>query len=220
MVGLSFTLAAIYSSGSGNWPALLLIDMFILLPLAYFLRNVLLLLLTVIIFFTWFGGVTGYSSGWGTYWFGMNYPMRFLVAGLSMVGMALLHRNLERIILQAYDGFFKIWLASGVFFSEMSLWLMSLFGNYGSIWGGREISGGEIFLFNILWASFNVTLLVVGSCYGLRMLRAYAITFLVIQGYTLYFWIIAQHLGAVFFNFLGWSHHAWASALSRVEAAQ
>lgn len=206
VIGLSFTLGVIYSSDSGNWPALLLIDMFILLPLAYLLRNVLLLILTVIVFFTWFGGVTGYSSGWGAYWFGMNYPMRFLITGLLMAGIALIHRNLERNKLQTYDGFFKVWLSGGIFFSEMSLWLMSLFGNYGSIWGGdRGTTGGELFLFNFIWAGLNIALLILGSRYGIRMLRGYAITFLVIQGYTIYFWKIAQHLGPVFSTFLAGS---------------
>ena len=70
LIGLTFTLGYIYSTGSGNWPMLLLIDMAILLPLAYLRKNVLLLVLNVIVFFTWFGRVTGYVTGWGAYFFG------------------------------------------------------------------------------------------------------------------------------------------------------
>ena len=197
IIGMTFTFGIIYSSGSGNWPMLLLIDMFVLLPLAYIRRNVLLLVLNVIVFFTWFGGVTGYVSGWGAYFFGMNYPMRFLIAGLLMVGMSLIHRNAEQDRLKAYDGFFKVWLSGGVFFSEMSLWLMSLFGNFGSIWGGHRETSGELFFFGLLWAAFNAALLWFGSRHQLRMLRGYAITFLIIQGYTLYFWKIALHMGFI-----------------------
>lgn len=40
IIGLTYTLGVIYSSGSGNWPLLLLIDLLVLLPLAYLLRNV------------------------------------------------------------------------------------------------------------------------------------------------------------------------------------
>ncbi len=50
LIGLTFTLGIIHGSGSGNWPALLLIDLLILLPLTYLLRNALLLTLTVVIF--------------------------------------------------------------------------------------------------------------------------------------------------------------------------
>jgi hypothetical protein len=202
IIGLSFTLGVIYSSGSGNWPALLLIDMLILLPLAYLLRNVLLVIVNVIVFFTWFGGVTGYVSGWGAYFFGMNYPMRFLIAGLLMGGMGLIHRGAESQKLRAYDGFFKVWLSGGIFFSEMALWLMSLFGNYGSIFSYYLESAGELFLFNSMWVGFNVSLLWLGSKYELRMLRGYAITFLLIQAYTIYFWHVAEHLGPVLATFL------------------
>jgi hypothetical protein len=202
VIGLSFTLGIIFSSGSGNWPALLLIDMLILLPLAYLLRNVLLVILNLIVFFAWFGGVTGYISGWGAYFFGMNYPMRFLIAGISMASFGLVHRGAEQQRLRAYDGFFKVWLSGGIFFSEMSLWLMSLFGNYGSIFNSHLESAGELFLFNAMWAGANVGLLQLGSQYQLRMLRGYAMTFLLIQAYTIYFWHIAEHLGPVFAAFL------------------
>lgn len=202
IIGLTFTLGIIFSSGSGNWPALLLIDLLILLPLAYLLRNVLILVVDVIVFFTWFGGVTGYVSGWGAYFFGMNYPMRFLVAGLLMVGMSLIHRRAEQGRLRDYDGFFKVWLSGGVFFSEMALWLMSLFGNFGSIFDRYIESAAELILFNALWAGFNAILLWAGTQYGLRMLRGYAMTFLIIQAYTLYFWQIAEHLGPILATFI------------------
>jgi len=202
IIGLTFTIGIIFSSGSGNWPALLLIDLAILLPLAYLLRNVLILVLNVIVFFTWFGGVTGYISGWGAYFFGMNYPMRFLVAGLLMAGMSVIHRQAEQDRLQSYDGFFKVWLSGGIFFSEMALWLMSLFGNYGSIFDYYLDTAGELFFFNALWVGFNAVLLWVGSRFRLRMLRGYAMTFIIIQAYTLYFWKIAGHLGGIMATFV------------------
>lgn len=202
VIGLTFTLGIIYSSGSGNWPALLLIDMLILLPLTYVLRNPLLLVLTVIVFFTWFGGVTGYASGWGMYWFGMNYPMRFLAAGLLMVGISLIHRRAEQDRLRSYDGFFKVWLSGGLFFSEMALWLMSLFGNFGDIFENYLEGVGELFMFNALWGGFNLTLLKLGTVLGLRMLRGYAMTFLIIQAYTLYFWKVAGDLGPIVATFI------------------
>ena len=202
IVGLSFTLGIIYSTGSGNWPLLLLIDLLILLPLAYLLRNVLILILCAIVFFTWFGGVTGYASDWGMYWFGMNYPSRFLMAGLLMIAISLLHRNAEQYLLRVYDGFFKVWLSCSVFFCEMALWLMSLFGNFGGIFEHYLETAIELFLFNVLCAGFNLAILKLGSLYGLRMFRGYAITYLVIQGYTLYFCHVAGHLGPVFATFL------------------
>ena len=202
VIGLTFTLGLIFSTGSGNWPALLLIDLFILIPLAYLLRNVLLLVLSVIVFFTWFGGVTGYVSGWGAYFFGMNYPLRFLVVGLIMIGFALLHRRAETGTLKRYEGFFKVWLSGGMFFSEMALWLLSLFGSSSSFFSGHRETTGELLLFNLLWIGLNAAALVVGTRYQLRMLRGYAITFFIIHAYTLFFWHVANHLGGVLSTFV------------------
>lgn len=201
LIGLSFTLGAIYSRGSGNWPALLLIDLLVLLPLAYALHNVLLLILCAVVFFTWFGGMTGYLSGWGAYWFTMNYPMRFLVAGVAIAGVGSLHRIAESGPLHRYRDFFKVWLSSGLFFAEMALWLMSLFGNFGSVFERYLETAEEIFLFNALWAAFNGVLLYLGGRFGLRMARAYAVTFLTIQAYTLYFWQVWGRLGIIFGTF-------------------
>ena len=50
-----------------------------------------------------------------------------------------------------------------------------------------------------------------GTRYLMRMLRGYGVTFLIIQGYTLYFWHVAGELGIV----LG-SAVAGASALALV----
>ena len=48
---------------------------------------------------------SGYRSGWGAYWLGMNYPLRFVLFGLLLTLAAytlrslLMHRELERVTL-------------------------------------------------------------------------------------------------------------------------
>jgi hypothetical protein len=212
LIALTFTLGYIFSTGSGNWPALLLVDLVILIPLAYILRNVLILILSAVVFFTWFGGFTGYSSSWGAYWFGMNYPLRFLMAGIVIILVGLLHRVNEDSLLANYREFYKVWLSGGLFFSEMALWLLSLFGNFNleeDFWYNE--TAGELFLFNLLWAGLNFGLLFLGAKYLMRMLRGYGVTFLIIQGYTLFFWHVYGELGYI----LG-SAVAGASALGLV----
>src|SRR3972149_5448649 len=198
LIGLTFTLGYIFSTGSGNWPALLLIDLIILIPLAYALHNVLILILSAVVFFCWFGGFTGYDSGWGAYWFGMNYPLRFLLAAGVIICIGLLHRVNERNLLSNFRDFYKVWLSAGIYFAEMALWLLSLFGNFNleESWWHRE-TAAELLLFNLMWAGGNIALIVLGTKYMMRMLRGYGITFLIIQGYTLYFWHIAGELGIV-----------------------
>jgi hypothetical protein len=201
-IGLTFVLGLLYSNGPGNWPELLLIDLVVLGGLTYALNNVLLLVLSLVVFFTWFGGVTGYVSEWGSYWFGMNYPLRFLLAGLAIAGVGLVHRLSESRPLARYRGFFKVWLSSGIFFAEMALWLMSLFGNFGEIGRSHRGGVGELWFFNLLWTAGNGLLLYAGGHYGLRMLRGYAVTFLIIQAYTVFFRWIAGALGPVFSAFI------------------
>ncbi len=195
VIGLTFTLAAIYSTGSGNWPALLLIDLILLLGLSYGFRNPLLLVLSIVVFFSWFGGFTGYASGWGTYWFGMNYPLRFLAAATIMIVFAIIHQQSEKGFLTFYRGFCKIWLSGGLFFAEMALWLLSLFGNFNLNEGWYGTSNAELILFNILWVILNGILIWLGTKRAMRMLTGYGTTFSIIQIYTLFFAHLAGSLG-------------------------
>jgi membrane protein implicated in regulation of membrane protease activity len=205
LIGLTFTVGMLYSDGSGNWPMLLLIDLCVILPLSYLLHNVWLLVLSAVLFFTWFGGVTGYVSGWGMYYFGMNYPLRFLAVSVAIIASALLHLRSEEGMLSRYRGFFKVWLSTGLFFGEMSLWLLSLFGNFGEINRRRyDSTVSEIFLFNSMWTIANVLLVYVGSRDALRMMVGYGATFLIVQGYTVYFRYVAFELPWIIsFGFAG-----------------
>lgn len=199
LIGLTFNLAAIFATGPGNWPALLLIDLAALLSLSYALGNSLLLTLSAVVFFCWFGGFTGYASGWGAYWFGMGYPLRFLLAAIVIVAIAILHYQGERRFLALYRGFFKVWLSSGLFFAEMALWLLSLFGNFNLENRRWPLADSmELLGFNSLWAILNVTLLGLGARLRMRMLTGYGATFLIIQLYTLFFTHLAHDLGLPF----------------------
>ena len=83
----------------------------------------------------------------------------------------------------------------------MALWLLSLFGNFNlEIDHWHEETAGELFLFNLLWAGLNVGLLALGTKYLMRMLRGYGATFLIIQGYTLFFWHVYGDLGPILGN--------------------
>ncbi|PWK28762.1 hypothetical protein [Pseudomonas sp. OV226] len=196
LIGVSFVLGMIYSDGSGNWPALLLIDLLILLVLSYALGNVLLLTLCSVLFFVWFGGRTGYVSGWSAYWFGMNYPLRFLSAAGALIAAGAVHLRCEVSLLARFRGFAKVWISCGLFVGEMSLWLLSLFGSYDLIEGPWHFAeNGELLMFNFLWALVSLSVLAVGVRRRFGMLIGYGVTFLIIQLYTLFFTQFAETLG-------------------------
>jgi Predicted membrane protein (DUF2157) len=202
LIGLSFTLGIIYSTGSGNWPALLLIDLILLVPLTYGLNNSLLLILSGVVFFVWFGGRTGYESGWGMYWFGMNYPLRFFGAAVVFCTMGFGHMMMESGFLSRYRGFAKIWISLGLFLLEMALWLLSLFGNFGDMMEFRFAPNEELVLFNVVWLVVNIALVYLGSRWRFGMLTGYGVTFFIIQLYTLFFAHVAESLGWVFSMFV------------------
>ncbi|AZF02723.1 hypothetical protein C4J95_5309 [Pseudomonas orientalis] len=196
LISMSFVVGMIYSDGSGNWPALLLIDLLALLMLSYALGNVLLLTLCGVVFFVWFGGRSGYASDWGSYWFGMNYPLRFLGAAAVLVAAGALHLRCEAGLLARYSGFANVWISCGLFVGEMSLWLLSLFGRYDLIYGPWHFAEhGELLMFNMLWALVSLGVLTVGLRQRFGMLVGYGVTFLIIQFYTLFFTQLAETLG-------------------------
>lgn len=195
LIGLTFTLGILHSRGSGNWPVLLLVDLAALLALAYALNNVLLLILSTVVFFIWFGGATGYDAAWSAYWFGMNYPLRFLGAAVFIGLAGLAHLRAEHGPLAAYRGFAKVWISAALFLGEMALWLLSLFGNYGGMDDWHLATGAELTAFNLVWLVLNPALAYAGIRRGPPMLTGYGATFFVIQLYTLFFTQIAQSLG-------------------------
>jgi hypothetical protein len=210
LIGLSYTIAFLYVKSGNNWTGPLLPDLAILLVMSYTLLNPLLLVLSIVVFFTWFGGETGYLSGWGAYYFGMNYPLRFLAAALVMCAFAVLHMKSESGPLERYRGFSKIWLSAGVFFGEMSLWILSIFGNFGDMYNYRYEAGGfELLVFNLLWGGTNALLIWLGAERAARMLVGYGVTFLVIQAYTLFFEYIAGALGPVVTMFVAGGSALW-----------
>ncbi|MFN6887354.1 DUF2157 domain-containing protein, partial [Proteus mirabilis] len=48
-------------------------------------RSSLVWLFFLLMLGNWFGAKTGYMSGWGAYWLGMNYPIRFVLFGSALL---------------------------------------------------------------------------------------------------------------------------------------
>ncbi len=192
--GLTFALGVHYSSGSGNWPALVGIDTALFVALAYALNNRLLLIYACINFFVWFGGQTGYMSGWGAYWLRMNYPVRFLAAGVFVLLIARLHFGRQG----RYQAFSRVYAHYGLLVSHLALWFLALFGYFEESVRWSD-TGEERLLFTALWGVVAVGCIVVGARVGLRLARGYGYTFLVINLYTFYGQFIVRHTADAWF---------------------
>ena len=197
--GLTFLLAIDFSTGSKNWPALVGVQWILLTGLAYLLRNRLILIHSAVCFFIFFGGETGYVSGWGVYWLSMNYPVRFIAAGLAFLGSAWLHA----VRLQgAYQSFSRIYAHLGLLIIHLALWFLAVFGYFGEDVGWRD-NEGERIAFSVVWAATSVACLWFAGTLGQRVARGYGLTFLIINVYTFYFqFVVARSAEAWWLHLL------------------
>jgi hypothetical protein len=196
--GLATALAIDLSTGSDNWPALIGVHSVLLLVLAYVLNNRLVLIHATACLFIWFGGETGYISGWGAYYLGMTYPVRFLGAALVALGIAYVHFR----FIARYQHFSRVWAHFGTLIGHLSLWFLSVFGYFEEQvrWSGNE---GERVAFSALWAAVSVACMVGGAKLGQAMLRGYGLVFLIINVYTFYFqFVVTRSADAWFFHLL------------------
>lgn len=140
----------------------------------------------------WMGAETGYLSGWGAYYLGMNYPLRFVIFGaaLTVLGTAGHHASVP-----ADTSTFRarlFWLSPqtkviGLLSLFIALWLMSIFGNYGDITQWYDVEQYRLLHWSLI---FGATALA-AIWYGLKrddgVLRGFGLTFLFINLYTRYF---------------------------------
>lgn len=194
--GLTLVLATHYSSGSEHWPPLIGVDALLLTALAYLTANRLVLWYGCANFFFYFGAETGYVSGWGAYYLGMTYPVRFLAIGAATLLLAWLH---ARFIRGRWAHFSRVYAHVGLLVTNLALWFLSLFGYYENLdvrWSGTD---GERLIFSLLWAALAGACLYAGARTGMQLLRGYGLTFLIINLYTFYFQFVAAHSGALWF---------------------
>ncbi|MDR2861445.1 MAG: hypothetical protein LBV07_02700 [Syntrophobacterales bacterium] len=204
-IGALLTSAAIIflgkaiDTGSGHFSLLILLATIVYALLGLFFPSKLLWIFAVLSLGAWFGTETGYMSGWGAYYLGMNYPLRFVLFGGVLVGLSFFLAAQERFSL-----FQRPTYVLGLLYFFVALWILSIFGNYGDAshwWNVKQI---ELFHWGIIFA-----LAAIGAIYyGLKqddpVSRGFGVTFLFINLYTKYFEFFwnATHK-AVFFAILG-----------------
>lgn len=198
--GLTIVLALHHPSGSKNWPALVGVDAALLLVMAYALANRLLLWYSLALFFFFCGAETGYVSGWGAYYLGMTYPVRFLAIGAGVLCLAWVHVEFLRGRLAPFA---RVYFHYGLLLINLSLWFLSVFGyyeNHDVRWDDTE---GERFMFTVLWAAVAGGSVWAGTRFNLQLLRGYAYTFLMINLYTFYFqFLVSKSPSLWFFHLL------------------
>lgn len=182
VAGAIACLASALNSGEDHASLFILLATIIYGLLGIFLPSVLVWFIALCCLGGWLGAVTGYASGWGAYYFGMNYPLRFAVFGVALtgIGYSLMNKGRLRVIERTTQ-------IMGLVYLFMALWIMSIFGNYGDMDMWYDTPKYMLFQWVILFGAVAL-----GAIYfGLRrddgLARGFGITFLFINLYTRFF---------------------------------
>lgn len=186
-------------TGTGHFSLLFLLAAIVYAILGLWFSSKLVWVFGLLSLGSWMGTETGYVSGWGAYFLGMNYPLRFVLFGLVLTGSGF-----------AFDtwrlrrDFIRPTRAVGLLYLFIALWIMSIFGNYGDMRAWERAGQIELLHWSILFAAAAVAAIWHGIRTDDPMTRGFGITFLGINLYTRFFeffWDTTHK--AVFFAILG-----------------
>jgi len=190
-----------FDNGSGHFSLLFLLSVFVYGFLAWRMDSKLIWLFALVSLGSWFGTETGYQTRWSDYFLGMNYPLRFVLFGIVLVTACYILRKRKWFAL-----FDDLTYVVGLLYLFLSLWLLSVFGNYGSIDNWWHIKQISLFYWGIIAAVAAVGFLFYGLKSKDDIAREFGITFLIIFIYTKYFEYFWDHTNkTIFFAILAGS---------------
>ncbi len=217
-LGTVISTAAIYQLGEHfsmmreHLSSLLLISFLLYGVLGLYLQSKLVWLFSILSLGSWFGAETGYCSGCGVYFLGMNYPLRFILFGTALTAIASL--LLPKI--SHFKSLTKTTLIMGLLYLFIALWILSLFGN-SDFASWKKSTQIELFLWSFLWAGTAALSTYIGIKLEDGIFKGFGLTFLFLNLYTRYFEYFWSPLyKPVFFLILGLSLWLLASKIERL----
>ena len=169
-------------TGSGHFSLLFLLATIIYGLLGLALSSKLIWVFAILSLGSWFGAETGYASGWGAYYLGMNYPLRFVLFGLVLTGVSFGFKYVRQLA-----EFRHATYVLGLLYLFVALWILSIFGDYGDINSWYRVRQIELLHWGLLFALAAIGAIVYGLKQDDYTSRAFGITFLFINLYTKYF---------------------------------
>jgi len=183
-----------FDNGSGHYSLLFLLSVFVYGFLAWRMESQLIWLFSLVSLGSWFGTETGYQTHWADYFLGMNYPLRFVLFGIVLVAACYILRKRKWFAL-----FDDLTYVVGLLYLFISLWLLSIFGNYGNIDNWWQIKQISLFYWGIISAAVAAGFLFYGLKSKDDIAREFGITFLIIFIYTKYFEYFWEHTNKTLF---------------------
>ncbi len=186
-------------TGSGRYDFLFLLACVLYAAIALAARSVLVWVFAVLSFGGWLGTYTGYVSGWGSYYLGMNWPLRFVLLGGVLIAAARSFPAVPRLAFLE-----RATQSLGLLYLFVSLWILSIFGDHDSIESWTKVRQIELLHWSLLFALAAGGAIWLGLRRDDAMLRGYGLVFLAINIYTRFFEMFWDNLHkGVFFAVLG-----------------
>lgn len=205
--GILFTASCIaflgktFDDGSGHFSILFLLSVVVYGFLAMKFKSGLIWAFALVSLGSWWGTETGYQTDWSHYFLGMNYPLRFVFFGAALIAASVMLNRIQKL-----KEFYILTYIIGMFYLFVSLWLLSIFGNFGTLEDWLQVRQIEL----LAWGIASVLISAAFTLYGLKkkdqIAREFGITFLLINLYSRYFeylWDITDK--TIFFSILALS---------------
>jgi hypothetical protein len=204
VLGIAASIACLgkaIDTGSGHFSLLILLAALVYGFLGLALASRLIWVFGLLSLGGWFGAETGYQSGWGAYYLGMAYPLRFVLFGLALTLASVLLMPRERI-----RPFFPSTRVIGLLYLFIALWILSIWGNHQGYDDWRRAPQIELLHWALLFGLAAVICIYLGLKHDDAVLRGFGLTFLFLNLYTRFFEYLWNNLHrGIFFAVLALS---------------
>ncbi len=129
----------------------------------------------------WYGAFTDWLSTDYSF-LGMNYPLRFTVFGLIVMGLSFIQQKINKL-----EFTHRITYLSGLLIFFTGFWGVSVFGNYNHYSEWLAVRQTQVIIYSILFAASSVAGFFLGMKCKDNVTRDCSILFLLINLYTRYF---------------------------------
>ncbi|MEQ9299760.1 MAG: hypothetical protein RIF33_14400 [Cyclobacteriaceae bacterium] len=192
-------LAVIFHRHTIYYPILVLLATLIYGYLAIKLKSDLIWAFALCCAVTWMIVETGYWSDWDDRLYGMNYSLRLTIFSFLIVVM-----SFAMLKKRPFSEFVEITQSTGMLVLFVSLWILSISGNYSSWDTWNKVRQYELWAWGLLMAACSAGAIYYGLKKDLPLIRDFGVGFLLLNLLTRYVEYGYPNLHkAVFFAILG-----------------
>lgn len=154
----------------------------VIAALALFFRSRALWMAAILAFMGLYGSYSEWQQNEHNLFIGMNYPMRFTVFGLVVIGFSFLQTKINTLRFAQRQTYI---IGLLIFFT--GLWGVSVFGNYGHFEDWQKVRQIQVIGYSAVLAIISVGALLLGIKYQDEVTRDFGIIFILLNLYSRYF---------------------------------